>query len=311
MKRLEILFLVTAIGLIICSPKVSLAQDPNGKPPPDLSKPVPAKSEVIKAWQKRQDAIKTFRFAWTEQQTRPKGWLPNPRYPEREWLLIPGLLMDRSFTVSKMLAVDGNKMRYTFEIDRKVQLDGSEVTSPRGDIDGFGVKRHYLYVSLFDGQAGKTGLTTLTGTTPPSMRPIAWNVDAQNLDTRAILMMFRPLDPVMGDLLIDRAISADTRDFYKGRSTFLLPERADPSGWKTVVRIDPERDFLVCRIVVQFEGKWLVDVDIDHVEDKRWGWIPSGWRVTEILADGSRRVVVVAKVSSFSINQPIGIEEFK
>src|ERR1044072_7256086 len=48
----------------------------------DRSKPVPAKAEVVKAWQKRQDAIRTFRFAWTEQQTPPKGWLANPRFPQ-------------------------------------------------------------------------------------------------------------------------------------------------------------------------------------------------------------------------------------
>ena len=293
------------------SPFDPLAQDPNGRPPTDLSKPVPAKSEVIKAWQKRQDMIKTIRFAWTEQQTHPKGWLPNPRYPEREWLNIPGLLIDRSYTVSKTLAVDGNKMRYTFEIDRKEEADGKDVISPQGDNNGLGVRRHYSYISLFDGQEGKIRITSLASSTPPATIQVPSNVDAQNLDTRAILMTFRPLDPVMGDLLIDRAVTAETRDFYKGRSIFQLPERHDPSGWKTVPRIDPERDFLVCRIVVEFEQKWMVDMDIDYVEDTRWGWIPSGWRVTEITADGSRRVVVVAKVSSYAINQPIGIEEFR
>ena len=50
----------------------------------DHSRPVPAKSEIIAAWQKRQGAINTFRFAWTEEQTHPKGWLSNPRYAERE-----------------------------------------------------------------------------------------------------------------------------------------------------------------------------------------------------------------------------------
>ncbi|HMG69980.1 MAG TPA: hypothetical protein VK544_02625, partial [Gemmatimonadaceae bacterium] len=61
----------------------------------DPSKPVPAKAEIIAAWQKRQGAINTFRFAWTEEQTHPKGWLSNPRYPERERSAIPGLLIDR------------------------------------------------------------------------------------------------------------------------------------------------------------------------------------------------------------------------
>ncbi len=168
---------------------------------------------------------------------------------------IPALLIDRSYTVSKTLAVDGNKMRYSFEIDRKEEADGKDVISPQGDNKGLGVRRHYSYISVFDGQAGKIRITSLASSTPTATIPVPSNVDAQNLDTRAILMTFRPLDPVMGDLLIDRAVTALMRDFYKGRSTFLLPERHDPSGWKTVVRIDPERDFLVCRIVVEFEQK--------------------------------------------------------
>ena len=45
----------------------------------DRSRPVPTKAETIAAWQKRQGTINTFRFAWTEQQTHPRGWLSNPR----------------------------------------------------------------------------------------------------------------------------------------------------------------------------------------------------------------------------------------
>ncbi|HMI42491.1 MAG TPA: hypothetical protein VK516_02645, partial [Gemmatimonadaceae bacterium] len=137
------------------------------------------------------------------------------------------------------------------------------------------------------------------------------NIDAQNLDTRPILMAFRPLDPVMGHRLIDRAITNLSRTFYRGKSTFLLEERHDPSGWKTLLWIEPERNFLVSRYVMSFEQKMIVDINIDYLQDARWGWIPSGWRVTEMLSDGSRRVVSVAKVTSYSINVPIGTETFR
>ncbi len=228
----------------------------------DPSRPVPAKSEVIAAWQKRQGAINTFRFAWTEQQTHPKGWLSNPRYPERERSAIPGLLIDRSYVVAKTLAVAGNKMSF---------LDHP----------------------------------------PATVLQMTANVDAQNLDARPILMAFRPLDPVMGHRLMDRAITNESRTFYRGKSTFLLEERHDPSGWKTLLWIEPERNFLVSRYMVSFEQNHIVDIDIDYVRDARWGWIPSGWRVTEMLSDGSRRLVAVAKVTSYSINAPIGTEEFR
>ncbi|HWS85838.1 MAG TPA: hypothetical protein VN282_02515 [Pyrinomonadaceae bacterium] len=135
----------------------------------DRSKPVPAKAEVVKAWQKRQDTVRTFRFAWTEQQTHPKGWLSNPRFPQREWQSIPGLLKDRNYTVSKTLAVDGNKMRYSFELDRKEEADGVRVTSPAGDNNGLGEGKHYSYVNVFDGQTGKTSLTSLTNSPSPAV----------------------------------------------------------------------------------------------------------------------------------------------
>jgi hypothetical protein len=124
-------------------------------------------------------------------------------------------------------------------------------------------------------------------------------------------MAFRPLDPVMGLVLIDRAVTNRVRSFYKGRSMFILEEARDPSGWKTLVWIEPERDFLACRYLVMFEQKVIVDIDIDYAQDSRWGWIPSGWRVTERLGDGSKRLVAEAKVSSYSINQPIAAEEFR
>lgn len=56
---------------------------------------------------------------------------------------------------------------------------------------------------------------------------------------------------------------------------------------------------------------WVLDIDIDYVQDARWGWIPSGWRVTEMLSDGSRRLLATAKVVSYSVNVPIGTAEFR
>jgi len=288
-----------------------IEQNETERPQLDLSKPVPPKADVIKAWQKRQDAIKTFRFGWTEQQTHPKGWLSNPRFPERERSSIPGLLIDRTYSVSKTLAVDDNKMRYSFELDRKEEADGIRVKTTDNRSDGLGVRRKYAYLSVFDGQVGKTSITSLIESPPPTSRQTTTNVDGQNMDTRPILMAFRPLDPLMGHLLMDRAVTNERRRFYRGKSIFLLEERHDPSGWKTMLWVEPERDFLVSRYDVYFEQKLIVAIDIDYVEDARWGWIPNGWRVTEMLADGSKRLVCEAKVSSYSINQPIGIEEFR
>ena len=286
-------------------------QEPAGVVELDRSQPVPTKSEVESAWRTRQDKVKTFRFAWTEQQTHPKGWIPNPRFRQHEWLNTPGLLIDRSYTVSKTIVVDGNKMRYSFELNRPAEPDGIRIVSPQGANSGLGEGKHYVYSSTFDGQIGTSRVLPLAGSLPSIISQAPLNADAQNLDTRPLMMALRPLDPVMGHLLISRAVTNRVRTFYKGRSTFLLEEARDPSGWKTMLRIDPERDFSVSRFGVYFEQRLMVDIDIDYAEDPQWGWLPTGWRISQTVDDGSTGVVADAKVTSYSINQPVGDQEFR
>ena len=168
-------------------------------------------------------------------------------------------------------------MRYTFELDRPEEPDGVRVKSPNGDTHGLGVHRHYTYVSVFDGARGEVRMTTFLDSPPPTVQPTTSNVDAQNLDLRPIMMALRPLDPVLGHLLVDRAVTNERRTFYRGKSIFLLEERHDPSGWKTILWIEPERDYLVSRYYVEFEQKPIADIDIDYTHDATWGWIPSGW----------------------------------
>lgn len=54
-----------------------------------------------------------------------------------------------------------------------------------------------------------------------------------------------------------------------------------------------------------------IPLQIKLAVDSRWGWVPSGWRLTQLLAESSRRVLSDAKVSSYSINEPIGSEQFR
>jgi hypothetical protein len=276
--------------------------DAAGQVKRDLSKPVPSKAEIINAWRRRQNNVASFQFAWTEEQCHRRGWLPNPRYPEREWLAIPALRIDRTYAVTKSLTVSGNSMRYTFDLDRAEEPDGVDVVSPNGDNRGLGVRRHYSYSSSYDGQRDEIRVTSLLTSPPPAIERVGGNIDAQNLDTRAIMLAFRPLDGAMGHLLIDRAVTNERRAFYRGRSTFLLEERHDPSGWKTILWIEPERDFVVSRLALYFEQHPIVDMDIDYRQDARWGWLPSGWRIIEMLADGTRRLSSAANVTNYSIN---------
>lgn len=294
----------SAVCLLILPATLSAQRWDTARTQLDRSRPVPPKEDALAAWRARQRAVGSFRFEWTERQVHPSGWLTNPRYPEPERASIPGLNVNRNYVVTKTLAVRGDSMRYTFELDRPEEPDGIRVTQQSGSNRGLGVHRHYTYVSDFDGRQGTRSLTTSLDGPPPTVLQSTANMDAQNLDARPIMMAFRPLDPVIGDLLLERAVTNLARTFYRGKSTFLLEERHDPSGWKTVRWIEPERDFIVSRFVVLFEQKPIVDIDIDYTHDARWGWIPSGWRVTEMLADQSRRLVSTATVTQYHIDTP-------
>jgi hypothetical protein len=130
------------------------------------------------------------------------------------------------------------------------------------------------------------------------------------LDTRAFLLTFRPLHPAMGRLLLERARTNLRRTLHEGRPQFILEERRDPSGWKTQLWIEPERDFLVDRFAVLFEQQWIVDMEIEYRRDERWGWVLNGWTVSERLGDGTLRRVTEATVTSVEINAPLGEEVF-
>jgi hypothetical protein len=284
--------LLMLLACLLSSPAMLAPQCvPGSRAQLDRSRPVPAKADLLAAWQRRQSAIHSFRFDWTEEQMQPRGWIANPRYAERERLAAPSL-EDRRYVVNKTLAVSRDSMRYSYTLDRRSE----------GDTTGNSDQRHYSYAyeSVFDGRRNTARATSL-GDTPATLIQANDNRDAQNLDTRAILLALRPLDPILGDLLVDRAVPNLSRTIYRDRSVFLLEERRDPAGWKTILWIDPERDFLVSRFVLVFENSCVVDMDIDYVRDARSGWIPAGWRVTELLADGSRRLLSTAKVSSHTI----------
>ena len=89
--------------------------------------------------------------------------------------------------------------------------DGVRVVAPGGENKGLGVGRNYSYLGVFDGKLGRTQVSSLTGSPPDAGRQVTSNQDAQNLDTRAILMAFRPLDSTMGHLLMDRAVTNERR----------------------------------------------------------------------------------------------------
>src|SRR5690242_15412194 len=115
--------IVLTLAFLLYSPAILAAQCvPGSVPQLDRSRPVPAKADVLAAWQSRQSAIHSFRFDWSEEQIQPRGWLANPRYAERERLAAPSF-EERRYMVNKTLAVSRDSMRYSYTVDRRAEGD--------------------------------------------------------------------------------------------------------------------------------------------------------------------------------------------
>lgn len=312
---LPVLWIVSCLAPAAALAAPPLLQAELGTPRIDRSKPVPPKPAIVAAWRQRQDAVKTLRFAWTEEQVHVAGWMPNWRLTERDRLSLPRLLTDkgasgaeRRIAVSKSLVLDGTKMRYSFDLERTTDFTGLTRFDNRAP-------RRFTYASVFDGRTGTSRVTAVSREPGESVPDIlsrgGANPDAQSLDTRPLLMTFRPLDPILGHPFLDRAVTNTSRFFYKDRSTMILEEWRDPAGWKMLMWLEPERDFIVTRYIIAFEQNVYTDIEIDYARDRKWGWVPSGWRVTYKVEDGSRRVLTTARVTSYAINEPIAAREFE
>lgn len=271
MRCSESVTTLSVLGLLSClaataglaGPAFPLMQAELGTPRIDRSKPVPTKPAIVAAWRRRQESVKSFRFAWTEEQVHVAGWMPNWRLSERDRLSLPRLLTDkgaagaeRRLVVSKSLLVDGTKTRYSFALERMTDFTGLTRFDNRAP-------RHFSYTSVFDGRTGTSRVTAVSRapgeSVPDTISRSEANPDAQSLDTRPILMTFRPLDPVLGHPLLDRAITNTSRFFYKDRSTMILEEWRDAAGRKMLMWLEPEREFVVTRYIVVFEQNLFTD----------------------------------------------------
>ncbi|MHB1426674.1 MAG: LolA-like protein [Gemmataceae bacterium] len=235
---------------------------------------------IIKAWQARQDRVKSARISWKERRTEPKGSISSsmPRIVRRRLQLeddaiIPPTDTTVEFAVS--IHFHEAKVRYAYE--------GQEWSD---NIKGY---RNIKYTSVFDGVEAKD-------LHPEGVGYATWPIgvirdgstyrDAQMFRVRPVLFTFRPLVPEIRPFDIGSMTVTTGRVMIDGRSCVELERRAPGTGTSVFLWLDPARDFVIVRQRIIERVQTVNQINIQYRADTASGWTPSGWTIVNHIASG-------------------------
>jgi hypothetical protein len=148
------------------------------------------------------------------------------------------------------------------------------------------------------------------------MRRESLHYDYGNYLLRSMVMFLRPCDSSMGGVdLRGYEIGDGPGDIDGRRCLVLRPKRGASStqNWETVYWVDPERDYVVLRIIVGRRGALpQYSIDIEYEPSEPMAWFPMRWRI--VRTNGSTTNVyeeISAEVGTVSINVPVEEDVFQ
>ncbi len=253
---------------------------------------------VFEQWHRRQAAAERVRFTWSADRSGLNRWstyqaaqvpkadaaLEQPenlltldrgrlRYVTNRWYQQAHLEFS-DFTHSHLTAV--TPATYSFALAKQTMFaDPSQQ-----------FKNPARFTSVFDGQT-RTDLLAASANRAPVANIVSttrYMASLENVDDlifRPIVIAYRPLAP---DLMnaqptFCRVVQQDS--FVNGRQCALIEERAELLG-PEVVRlywVDPSRECVVVRCIVNEGGQSREQLDIDYTHDSAHGWVPTRWTV--------------------------------
>jgi hypothetical protein len=254
-------------------------------------------SQVLNAWRKREQRVKSFRFQWSEDHFQAKGSLELPPAPQYKDVVFPP--KDTTYRVKSSCEMGENAMRYSFS-GESLQLYND------------GALEHREYVSASDGDVSKAFWPI-----PNKLRNYPKGVifdekicsDASTLDVKPLLWMYRALDPRFAFSenqlqLLPRTGVIDGRacaivGFVNGQTKYSI--------WT-----DPARDFVPLRFTISSSvtGETMTQADITYRQDPSHGWTPTGWQIVQ-RANGDMRRSIIARVTDSAINIAIPRSRFQ
>ncbi len=260
---------------------------------------------ILKSWKARQERVRSGKFDWIEKKTFTKGSVSRQREfmrkalrksdPQQDSVVPPE---DVTVDIPKTLCFDHNKIRYSYE-GKDWSAKNELITTP--------------YVSVFDGTTaviydGPGGHTSYPrGVILREKR----NLDAGIVQNRAIIMMFRALDPNASPYNARNLRILKQRVRLNDRTCVLVEEKGVAPNQTNLLWIDSERDCTITRFTTEIDGKLEFKLDVHYIHDRTHGWMPNGWHLVTVEIGDPVPRSSNSTIVNYTINSPLDAEGFQ
>jgi hypothetical protein len=268
----------------------------------DQEKKAPSTSDILSAWKKREERLRSVMVKWTEVKTKARGSMLSEDEARRKLLgptpddkPIPEA--DVTYDSPSEIAIDGVKMRYWFR--------GLSWYIPKK------TKAMQDYLAVFDGQSSKIfhpiGLNNYPRGT---IRDEKTHADVPNIYVRPILVWCRPLNLLLGPFKSAQFVLSKTPGRIGDRDCLVLEDVDSNTGRTQVVWVDSQRNYSVMRLAISHDGKISVQIDMDYERNSQGEWIPKGWSLVWMTGDKLKESAK-ATISELKCNPTIPADQFQ
>ncbi len=250
--------------------------------------------QIRGAWQARQEKVRTADFRVTCDSLWAKGCMSKsfPELAKNAGGPVPA--EDVRATIREVFILDGARVR--LESDG-VQWSGEDF-------------RHKQIITLYDGRIKRQ--LEVGGARRPLWGKIYKDDDyfeAKGQSSRPMIRCFRALARGFKSFHVDDFKPTGAKAVIGGRAcdqfVIILPNSGRYEFW-----LDPARDWVVTREVVQSGDRSRTQLDISYAPDAECGWVPKAWEFRHTFGDQSVFSTQRFTVTSYTINQPIPESQF-
>jgi hypothetical protein len=245
----------------------------------------PTLDTIFQAWKERRERTRSFAFEW-EQTFRLRGSLLND-----------------DLNASMSPSTEGDEMA-TLALRFELYVDGERFDYRLIGNDALGRNR-----TAFDGAVTKSLTQSAQGAPGGKVAPGAGEHLRVDIDPRPLLLAYRAWPPENVGIRREQFTLSDRRGTVDGRECLIM-EHVTQNSRVARYWVDPGRDYLIVRVEGVGEGKGGFREDFEHSFDPEHGWVPSGWTMTWVDADGALKMSKRSRVTKWSLNEPVAPERF-
>jgi hypothetical protein len=256
---------------------------------------------ISKAWQARQDRIKSGHFAWVERKTIVAGFLSNMQAYDPTLRAEPGATarsvippQDVTFDVSSLFLLDGEKTYFSNDDRGWSPKEQAYVQSPN--------------IIAYNGKTGTWFHPAGFPTGPWPQAVIKANNEVKMHNVLPFLMAFRPLVANLRFFDLETFGSTGQTALIGGHACSEL--RYDRGTFIRRVWVDPSREYVIARILDTGQEQIQNKIDIQYRKDPMYGWVPETWDIVTFLPPGKLAITIRASVNKCEINANVPAKEF-